>query len=62
MRARKASYTQTLRTRRAAVPIKHAVMGASAVVFLGVISHFLTLRYPAGLLQVFIDMPWWLGG
>jgi len=43
-------------------PVKHAVMGVSAVGFLGLISHFLTLRYPAGLLQYFLDMPWWLGG
>jgi hypothetical protein len=25
-------------------------------------SHFLTLRYPGGLLQEAIAMPWWLGG
>lgn len=43
-------------------PLKHAVMGVAAVSFLGVMSHFLTLRYPGGLLQYAIDMPWWLGG
>ncbi len=43
-------------------PVKHAVMGISGVAFLGVMSHFLTLRYPSGLLQSVIDMPWWLGG
>ncbi|MDH4151747.1 MAG: tripartite tricarboxylate transporter permease, partial [Betaproteobacteria bacterium] len=43
-------------------PLKHAIMGISGVAFLGVMSHFLTLRYPSGLLQSVIDMPWWLGG
>jgi len=43
-------------------PVKHAIMGISGVAFLGVMSYFLTLRYPAGLLQQLIDMPWWLGG
>jgi putative tricarboxylic transport membrane protein len=43
-------------------PLKHAAMGISGVAFLGVMSYFLTLRYPQGLLQQVIDMPWWLGG
>jgi hypothetical protein len=43
-------------------PLKHAVMGISAVVFLGVMSHFLSLRYPGGVLLQFFDVPWWLGG
>jgi hypothetical protein len=44
------------------VPLKHAMMGISGVAFLGIMSYFLTLRYPAGLLQQVIEMPWWLGG
>jgi TctA family transporter len=43
-------------------PLKHAAMGISGVMFLGVMSYFLTLRYPQGLLQYFVEMPWWLGG
>jgi len=43
-------------------PLKHALMGISGVTFLGVMSYFLTLRYPEGLLQRWISMPWWLGG
>lgn len=43
-------------------PLKHALMGISAVVFLGVMSHFLSLRYPGGVLLQFFDTPWWLGG
>jgi len=43
-------------------PLKHAVMGIAGVAFLGVMSHFLTLRYPGGVLLQFFDMPWWLGG
>jgi len=43
-------------------PLRHAFMGISGVAFLGVMSYFLTLRYPQGLLQQVIDMPWWLGG
>jgi hypothetical protein len=38
------------------------MMGISGVAFLGIMSYFLTLRYPAGLLQQVIEMPWWLGG
>jgi TctA family transporter len=43
-------------------PVKHAAMGISGVAFLGMMSYFLTLRYPEGLLQYFVEMPWWLGG
>jgi TctA family transporter len=43
-------------------PVKHGAMGVSGVVFLGLMSYFLTLRYPEGLVQQFIEMPWWLGG
>lgn len=42
--------------------VKHAAMGIAGVAVLGIMSHFLTLRYPAGLLQQIIAMPWWLGG
>jgi putative tricarboxylic transport membrane protein len=42
--------------------IRNAVMGIAGVAFLGLMSYFLTLRYPAGLLQSFVEMPWWLGG
>ena len=41
---------------------KNAIMGVSAVAFLGVMSYFLTLRYPPGLLQLYVEMPWWIGG
>jgi TctA family transporter len=43
-------------------PLKHALMGIAGVTFLGIMSYFLTLRYPQGLLQQVIDMPWYLGG
>jgi TctA family transporter len=43
-------------------PLKHAVMGIAGVAFLGVMSHFLTLRYPSSLLLQYFDVPWWLGG
>ena len=43
-------------------PLKHAIMGLSGVAFLGVMSYFLTLRYPAGVLLDYFDLPWWLGG
>lgn len=32
--------------------------GAGFVLFLGIISHQLTLRYPTGLLQNFVNLPW----
>lgn len=43
-------------------PLKHAIMGFSGVAFLGVMSHFLTLRYPESLLLQYFNIPWWLGG
>jgi putative tricarboxylic transport membrane protein len=43
-------------------PLKHAAMGVAGMTFLGLMSYFLTLRYPPGLLQYLVDMPWWLGG
>ena len=45
-----------------AAPLKHAAMGIAGMTFLGLMSYFLTLRYPPGLLQYYVDMPWWLGG
>jgi ABC-type Fe3+-siderophore transport system permease subunit len=43
-------------------PLKHAIMGISGVAFLGLMSYFLTLRYPESLLLQYFDIPWWLGG
>ena len=43
-------------------PVKHAIMGISGVAFLGLMSYFLTLRYPESLLLRYFDVPWWLGG
>jgi hypothetical protein len=37
-------------------------MASTGILFLGTMSHFLTLRYPGGLLQAYLEMPWWLGG
>ena len=42
--------------------LRNAILGISGVTFLGIMSHFLTLRYPPGLLQTVVEMPWWLGG
>ena len=42
--------------------LRAAILGISGVAFLGMMSHFLSLQYPTGLLQVFVEMPWWLGG
>jgi len=41
---------------------RNAVLALACVAFLGVMSYFLTLKYPQGLLQDFLPMPWWLGG
>lgn len=41
---------------------RNAVLAVAGVAFLGIMSYFLTLRYPPGLLQAYVDMPWWLGG
>ncbi|MEQ8193043.1 MAG: tripartite tricarboxylate transporter permease, partial [Rhodospirillales bacterium] len=35
-----------------------AVCAVAFVTFLGTLSHFLTLRYPEGVLQQFIELPW----
>jgi len=43
-------------------PLKHALMGVSGVAFLGVMSYFLTLRYPESILLQYFDLPWWIGG
>jgi putative tricarboxylic transport membrane protein len=42
--------------------LRNAILGIAGVSFLGIMSHFLTLRYPPGLLQAVVEMPWWLGG
>jgi putative tricarboxylic transport membrane protein len=42
--------------------LRNAILGISGVAFLGIMSHFLSLRYPSGLLQLYVEMPWWLGG
>ncbi|MEM7406930.1 MAG: tripartite tricarboxylate transporter permease [Pseudomonadota bacterium] len=42
--------------------VRNAVLGVAGVSFLGIMSHFLTLRYPEGWLPELLNMPWWLGG
>ena len=42
--------------------LRNAILGIAGVAFLGIMSHFLSLRYPSGLLQSYVEMPWWLGG
>ena len=48
--------------------VRNALLGLSAAVFLGVLSYFLTLEYPPGLLQwatanfLSFEMPFYLGG
>jgi TctA family transporter len=42
--------------------LRNGTIGLFVLTFLGVMSYFLTLKYPSGLLQSFIDMPWWIGG
>ena len=42
--------------------IRNAILGIAGVSFLGIMSHFLTLRYPEGLLPTMLEFPWWLGG
>ena len=41
---------------------RNAMLGVAAVIFLMIMAYFLTLEYPPGLLQVFVELPWWLGG
>jgi len=43
-------------------PLRNFVLAGAGMTFLGAMSYFLTLRYPEGLLQTFVEMPWWLGG
>ncbi|MEX2449900.1 MAG: tripartite tricarboxylate transporter permease, partial [Rhodospirillales bacterium] len=43
-------------------PVRNLLLGMIAIGFLGTMSYFLTLKYPDGLLQNFVPMPWWLGG
>jgi hypothetical protein len=35
-----------------------AVSALAFITFLGTLSHFLTLRYPEGVLQSFVELPW----
>jgi TctA family transporter len=42
--------------------IRNVALGGTTIVFLGLMSYFLTLKYPEGLLQNYVPMPWWLGG
>ncbi len=48
--------------------LRNGLLGLSAAAFLGLLSYFLTLEYPPGLLQIFTDevlgfkMPFYLGG
>jgi TctA family transporter len=42
--------------------LRNGIIGLTAFCFLAIMSYFLTLRYPPGLLQSFVEMPWWLGG
>jgi len=41
---------------------RNAILGVGAVVFLMIMAYFLTLEYPPGLLQMMIELPWYLGG
>ncbi|MFT5539989.1 MAG: putative tricarboxylic transport membrane protein [Alphaproteobacteria bacterium] len=41
---------------------RNGLISAGAMTCLGLLAYFLTLRYPPGLLQRFVEMPWWLGG
>jgi len=42
--------------------VRNGVLALSGLAFLGTMAYFLVLKYPAGLLQQFVDLPWWLGG
>ncbi len=42
--------------------VRNAILAASGVAFLGLMSHALTLRYPEGWLPDVFGLPWWLGG
>ena len=41
---------------------RNAFLGVAAVIFLMIMAYFLTLEYPPGLLQMMIELPWYLGG
>lgn len=42
--------------------LRNAILGVVGVSFLGMMSHFLTLRYPEGWIPTLLEFPWWLGG
>ena len=42
--------------------LRNAILGVAGVSFLGMMSHFLTLRYPEGWIPTLLEFPWWLGG
>jgi TctA family transporter len=42
--------------------LRNALLAFGGLGFLGVMAYFLVLKYPAGLLQEFVGLPWWLGG
>jgi TctA family transporter len=42
--------------------VRNALLALAGLAFLGVMAYFLVLKYPSGLLQEFIGLPWWLGG
>ncbi|MCB1743520.1 MAG: tripartite tricarboxylate transporter permease [Gammaproteobacteria bacterium] len=41
---------------------RNALLALGTFGFLGVMAYFLVLKYPDGLLQNVVQMPWWLGG
>jgi putative tricarboxylic transport membrane protein len=41
---------------------RNLFMALSAIGFLGIMAYSLVLKYPDGLLQRYVPMPWWLGG
>jgi hypothetical protein len=42
--------------------LRNAALALGLLSLVSVLTELLTLRYPPGLIQRFIDMPWWLGG
>ena len=42
--------------------MRNAILAVAGVAFLGLMSNFLTLRYPEGWLPTLLELPWWLGG
>ena len=54
-----ATFITVFLRRAAELPWWKAVVGGAAfVLFLGILSHQLTLRYPTGLLQDYVSLPW----